>query len=146
MHILERSARARFQPGERPSSTSPPPWVETFQHALWARTTFDRIEKFFHGAFATLVYLSTCCTHEEVFFRRMSFATTLLARQSLPAPSIIVSNISTMGTRFRSSTTIVSISVTIVLLPGAVILVRFFSVWCSRHANSTTIHIFIGSS
>ena len=106
---------------------------------------YDQIEKFFHGAFATLVYLSACCTHEETLARRMSFATTLLACQSLPAPLIIVSGRSTMGTRLRSSATIVSIPFTIVLLPGAVILVRFFVVRYSSHANPTTIHILIGS-
>ena len=146
MQSLERSARARFQPDERSSLTSPPPWVKHSSMPRRHVPLLDQIEKFFHGTLSTLVYIPAGCTHEETFVRRMSFATTLLACQSLPAPSIIVSNISTMSTRFRSSTTIMSISVTIVLLPCAVILVRFFSVWCSRHANSTTIHIFIGSS
>ena len=146
MYNLECLDRTRFQPGERPSSTSPPPWGKHFSMLRGHVPLSDQIKTFFHGSFATLVYVSTCCTHEETFVRRMSFSTRLLSRKCLPVHSIIVSGRSAMGTRLRSSTTIVSISVIIVLLPGAVILVRFFLVWCSRHANSTMIRISIGSS
>ena len=40
MHSLERSARARFQPGERPSLTSPPPWSGGSPRAWSACTTY----------------------------------------------------------------------------------------------------------
>ena len=39
MRSLERSALARFKPGERPSLTSPRPWTGTFRHACSAHTT-----------------------------------------------------------------------------------------------------------
>ena len=105
----------------------------------------DQIEEFFHGALTTLVYLPAGCTHKETFVRRVSLAPTLLARQSLPTPSIIVSGRSTMGALLRSSTLIASLSFTRVLLPGAMILVWFFWVGCSCHTNATTIHFLFGS-
>ena len=106
----------------------------------------EQIETFFHGTLATLVYISAGCTHEEKFVRGVSLATTFMARQSLPAPSIIVSGRSTMGARLRSSTKIASLPFTSVLLPGAMILVRFFLVVCSCYTDTTTIHFFLGSN
>ena len=114
---------------------------------LWRHVPLpEQIETFFHGTLATLVYISAGCTHEENFVRGVFLATTFLARQSLPAPSIIVSGRSTIGARLRSSTTIASLPFTSVLLPGAMILVRFFLVGCSCYTYTTKIHLFLGSN
>ena len=51
----------------------------------------DQIVEFFHGAFATIKYPSTRCKHVQVIVRRMSFAATILARHSLPAPTTVMS-------------------------------------------------------
>ena len=50
----------------------------------------DQIVEFFHGALATVMYISTSCTHMQALVRRMSFAATLLAHQYLPAPTIVM--------------------------------------------------------
>ena len=114
---------------------------------LWRHVPLsEQIEKFFHGILATLVCIPAGCTHEENLVRGVSFATTFLSRQFLPAPSIIVSGRSTMGTRLLSSTTIASLPFTSVLLPGAMILVQFYLVGCSCYTNTTTIHFFLGSN
>ena len=106
----------------------------------------DQIGKFFHGTLVTLVYLPASCAYKETFLRRVSFTTTFLARQSLPKPSIIVPDRSTMGTRLRSSTTIAIVPVTSVLLPDATVFIRGSLIGCSRYTNTTTIRIFVGSN
>ena len=50
----------------------------------------DQIVEFLHRAIATVRYISTSLTHVKALVRRMSFADTLLARQSLPVPMIVM--------------------------------------------------------
>ena len=60
----------------------------------------DQIVEFLHRAFSTVMYFSTSCTHVQTLVRRMSFAATLLARQSLPEPTIVIPFRTTVGARF----------------------------------------------
>ena len=70
MHSLERSARTRFQPGERPSLTSSPRRGEAFRRVWSARTTCEACYKTFpSGSFLRRALLHTLRTRRNIFQR-----------------------------------------------------------------------------
>ena len=58
----------------------------------------DQTIKLLHRAFSTFVNICASCTCVKTFFRRMSFAATLLTCQPFPTSTIVMLLQSTMGT------------------------------------------------
>ena len=90
MQSLEHSARTRFKPGERCSLAflnlgRKHPRMLTRHVPLP-----DQVVEFLHGAFATVIYPSTHCTHMQALVQRMSSVATLLACPSFPARIIVM--------------------------------------------------------
>ena len=59
-----------------------------------------QIVEFFHWAIITVIHISTSYPNVQAAFRLLSFAATLLTRQSLPTPTIVMFSRSAVSARF----------------------------------------------
>ena len=75
----------------------------------------DQVVEFFNGALAIPMHLPTSFTHIETLVRRVSLATALLARQSLPSSTIVVSLRSAMSAGFLKRDAVRTIFLTILV-------------------------------